>query len=144
MKRIYVLTLFTLFSVAPFFGQELFTCYDEYRKVFENRGASELTNGVHDNIIMSIRDADGNTECYVVTVTVKVLDIVEIAVYFDDDTKEVKKYEFVDQGSWTVHNGVSKTRVTTDDQKINIMFTDLIKPKRKELKKAPKPKFDLN
>jgi len=143
MKKLYILSLFALFSISPFFGQELFTCYDEYRKVFENRGAFEVKDGIHDDVILTIRK-DKETECYVCTVTIKQGDVVEIAIYFEDNTKEVLTYEFTDKSSWSIYNGISKTRVTDKEEKINIMFTDMIKPKRKEFKKAPKPKFDLN
>ena len=45
---------------------------------------------------------------------------------------------------WSINNGMSRTRITLDDEMITIMFTDKIKPKKKKLKSAPKPNFDLN
>jgi len=69
---------------------------------------------------------------------------VEIAIYFEDDTKEVVVYEFKDKVTWSVDKGISRTRVTRNDEQINVMFTDQIKPKKKQYKKATLPKVELN
>jgi hypothetical protein len=66
------------------------------------------------------------------------------AIHFEDDTKDLVIFQFKDKLPWTIHNGISRTRVTNKDEKIHLMFTDKIKPKKKEYKKAPLPKFELN
>ena len=140
MKKLYAFLLVTIVT-ATSYAQD--NCYESYRQVFENRGTDEINDGVHDNVIISSRSKDGN-ECFVGSVTVKNKEVVEIAIYFEDGTKEIVMYEFKDKLSWSVDNGISRTRVTRNDEQINVMFTDKIKPKKKQYKKAPLPKFELN
>jgi len=143
MKKIYLILALLATSIS-FSAQDLFTCYDEWRKVFENRGANNITDGEHDNIIITIRKGD-EAMCYTGKAIVKNSYIVKIFLYFDDDTAEESTFEWeLEDLQWTVYNGISKTRKTKDDEMVNVMFTDLIKPKKKKLKVAPKPNFDLN
>lgn len=133
-----------LMSTAMFAQTDSESCYEKYRKVFENRGAYEAEDGIHDNVVLSIRRKDEPAECILCTVTIKNGDVVEIAVYYEDNSKDDMEFEFKDNISWTIFNGMSRTRVTNHDEQINLMFTDLIKPKKKKYKQAPLPDFDLN
>jgi hypothetical protein len=142
MKHIYIAFIF-LFIGSSISAQELFTCYDEYRKVFENRGADPVQDGIHDNIIVTIRKGD-EANCFVAKVTVKQGLITQVELYFDDSTSELKEWEWSKKMEWTIFNGMSKTRVTTSEELITVMFTNKIKPKKKKLMTAPKPKFELN
>jgi len=142
MKKLYIfITL--LFIGSSFSAQELFTCYDEWKKVFENRGAHPVEDGVHDKIVAIIRTED-NTDCFTARAVVRGGIVTEIALYFDDDSYEKKEYEFKKNMPWSINNGMSRTRITVDDEMITVMFTDKIMPKKKKLKAAPKPTFDLN
>ncbi|MCB9190003.1 MAG: hypothetical protein H6600_06845 [Flavobacteriales bacterium] len=143
MKKLYFLLFLGLFSVASFAQTENDNCYEQYRKVFENRGAFEVEDGVHDNVVLSIKTKT-EVECILVSVTVKNKEIVEIVVYYEDETKDILKYDFKDAVAWTIFNGMSRTRITKQEEQITIFFTDKVKPKKKEYKKAPLPKFDLN
>lgn len=137
--------LFLGLMSSTFFAQtDSESCYEKYRKVFENRGAYEAEDGVHDNVVLSIRRKGEPAECILCRVTIKNADVVEIAVYYEDDSKEVMEFEFKDNISWTIFNGMSRTRITNHDEQINLMFTDLIKPKKKKYKQAPLPDFELN
>lgn len=143
MKKLYFILTLLLIS-GSFSAQDLFTCYDEWRKVFENRGADPVSDGEHDNVVVTVRLGD-EAMCYTGKAIVKNGLIVKVFLYFDDETAEEEPYEWETiEFQWTVYNGISKTRKTKDDEMVNIMFTDLIKPKKKKLKEAPKPNFDLN
>ncbi len=143
MKKFYISFLFITFGFfLNAFAQES-SCYDQYRKVFENRGANPVEDGAHDNIILTIR-TEGKADCYVARAVVQNSVIVEIDMYFEDGTFEKKEFEFKDKSSWSIHNGMSKTKITEKDEYVNIMFVNKIKPKRKKLMKAPTPDFDLN
>jgi hypothetical protein len=144
MKKLYFLLFLGLMGTSLFAQTGSESCYEKYRQVFENRGAYEAEDGVHDNVVLSVRRKDEPAECLLCTVTIKNGDVVEIAIYFEDDTKEVIEYEFKDNISWTIFNGMSRTRITNRDEQINLMFTDLIKPKKKKYKTAPLPDFELN
>jgi len=142
MKKIYILSAL-LFIGSSFSAQELFTCYDEWAKVFENRGAFFVNDGEHDKVVIVVR-TEKTTNCYTASVGVKGGVVISTALYFDDDSYEAIEYEFKENLAWSIDNGMSKTRITVDDEMITIMFTDKIKPKKKKLKSAPKPNFDLN
>ena len=142
MKKIYILSAL-LFISSSFSAQELFTCYDEWKKVFENRGAFFVNDGEHDKVVVVV-ETEKATNCYTASVGVKGGVVISTALYFDDDSYEAVEYEFKEALAWSINNGMSKTRITVDDEMITIMFTDKIKPKKKKLKSAPKPNFDLN
>ncbi len=142
MKKLYILSAL-LFISTTFSAQELFTCYDEWKKVFENRGAFFVNDGEHDKVVVVV-ETEKATNCYTASVGVKGGVVISTALYFDDDSYEAVEYEFKEALAWSINNGMSKTRITVDDEMITIMFTDKIKPKKKKLKSAPKPNFDLN
>ncbi len=144
MKHFYISFLLIASSfLMNAVAQEEASCYDQYRKVFENRGANPVEDGAHDNIILTIRTGN-DAECYVARAVVQNSVIVEIDMYFEDGTFEKREFEFKDNSSWSIYNGMSKTKITEKDEYINVMFVNKIKPKRKKLMKAPKPNFDLN
>lgn len=144
MKKIYItFILVSLSLLMSNYAQDNVSCYEQYRKVFENRGAEPVEDGAHDNIILTIRTGEV-AECFVARAVVHQSLIVEVDLYFEDGTYEKKEYEFKDKSSWSIHNGMSKTKITDKDEYVNVMFVNKIKPKRKKLMKAPKPVFDLN
>jgi len=142
MKKIYILAAL-LFTSASSIAQERVTCYDEWKKVFENRGAFFVNDGEHDKIVLVVR-TEKTTNCYTASVVVKGGIIISTALYFDDDSYEAVEYEFKEDLAWSINNGMSTERKTLDNEVITILFTDKIKPKKKKLKSAPKPNFDLN
>jgi len=142
MKKIYILSAL-LYVSSSFSAQELFTCYDEWKKVFENRGAFFVNDGEHDKVVVVV-ETEKATNCYTASVVVKGGVIISTALYFDDDSYEAVEYEFKENLAWKINNGMSTERTTLDDEVVTILFTDKIKPKKKKLKSAPKPNFDLN
>lgn len=137
--------MFLSFIGSAVFAQtESESCYEKYREVFENRGAYDAEDGNHENVILSTRAKDGTTECIMSSAVIQNGEIVKVLVIYEDETKDIMEFDFKDNVSWTVFNGMSRTRVTKQNQQIDLMFTDLIKPKKKKLKKAPLPDFDLN
>jgi hypothetical protein len=142
MKKIYLLSTL-LFISTSFSAQELFTCYDEWKKVFENRGAFFVNDGEHDKIVLVVR-TEKTTNCYTASVVVQAGVVISTALYFDDDSYEAVEYKFKEDLAWSINNGMSADRTTLDDEVITILFIDKIQPKKKKLKSAPKPKFDLN
>jgi hypothetical protein len=144
MRKLYTLLFATAITVANLtINAQTETCYDQYKKVFDNRGADAVEDGVHKNVILSVK-TKSETECFLVDVTVKRGEIVEIRMYFEDGTSEPVVYEFKENNAWIIYNGISRTRITTNDETIHIFFTNRIKPKKKTPVKAPKPNFELN
>jgi hypothetical protein len=144
MKKLYTL-LFTgiITSFLATASAQTENCYDQYKKVFDNRGADAVEDGLHKNVILSVKTKT-ETECFLVDVTVKRGEIVEIVMYFEDGTSEPIIYEFKESNAWIIYNGISRTRITTNEETIHIFFTNRIKPKKKTPVKAPKPNFELN
>mgnify|MGYP000067552469 CR=1 FL=1 len=129
MKKIYILSAL-LFICTSFSAQDLFTCYDEWAKVFENRGAFFVNDGEHDKVVLVVRKGK-STNCYTASVGVKGGVVISTALYFDDDSYEAVEYEFKDDLAWSINNGMSADRTTLDDEVITILFTDKIQPKKK-------------
>ena len=110
MKKIYILAAL-LFISASSSAQELVTCYDEWKKVFENRGAFFVNDGEHDKIVLVVR-TEKTTNCYTASAVVKGGFIISTALYFDDDSYEAVEYKFKEDLAWSINNGMSADRTT--------------------------------
>lgn len=121
------------------------TCYQKYALVFEKRGAKEVEDGVHDDVIITFRRGS-SADCFLGKVTVKGGQIVlsEMYIKFEDNSYEKisRKYKYPEEPIKIV-NGISNSIVCHDDELINVMFVKHIKPKKKNYQKAPEPEFDL-
>lgn len=144
MKKV-LIGLLLMGGVYTASAQDDQTCYQKYAKVFEVRGANEVKDGEHDNVIITIRKGSF-ADCFVGKVKVKDgnIDVRSIKLTFVDGTYEPfdRSFKYDDQPI-TILNGMSRTMVSRDDELVNIMFVDAIKPKKKALKRAPDPTFDL-
>lgn len=119
------------------------TCYQKYVEAFERRGATGVKDGTYKDVIVTLRKGS-MADCFYGKVTVKngEIDVREIYLMFEDGTHEkiVRKYRYPDQ-SITIDNGMSKTMVTVDEELINVLFVENIKPKKKAYSRAPDPDF---
>jgi len=143
MKKLYISFLVLTFGFLLNATAQNDNCYEQYRKVFEVRGAERVEDGIHENVILTVRKGD-DAECFVARAVVSRGIIVEVDLYFEDQTFEKVEYDFKDNSDWSIYNGMSKTKITKKDEYINIMFVEKVKPKKKKLMKAPKPNFDLD
>jgi DNA polymerase/3'-5' exonuclease PolX len=118
-------------------------CYQTYAKIFEDRGANPAVDGWADNVIITIRRG-ADADCYTGKVRVLKDTIADIFIKFTDGDAErlQKKWKKFDKQPTVVTNGISTTMVTIDDELVNIIFPDLLKPKKKAYQKAPLPKLD--
>ena len=118
------------------------SCYNQWAKAFEIRGADDVKDGWHDGVIISIRSGS-KTKCYTAKVQVEQGAIKEVFIKFVDGKYEVYKpeYKYADQKA-TIINGITKTLQTTDDDLINIIFINHLKPKKKAFELAPLPDPD--
>lgn len=117
-------------------------CYQKYAKLFEERGANPVAEGWSDNVIITVRRGT-EADCFVGKVRVLKDTIADIFIKFSDGDMErlQKKFKKFDKPT-TVVNGISTTMVTQDDELVNIIFSDLLKPKKKAYARAPLPKLD--
>ncbi len=142
MKRS-IAILFTILSLIAF-GQDEPTCFQKYAKAFEVRGANEVPDGTYEQVVISVRKGSF-ADCFMGKVVVKNGVIVRssIQLTFVDGSYEPLKRAYKSDGPINIINGMSKTLLTEDEELINIMFVNAIKPKKKAFKKAPDPDFDL-
>lgn len=119
------------------------TCFQKYAKVFEVRGANQVKDGTHKDVIISIRKGSF-ADCFLGKV--KVLNGVivrkSIELSFVDDSFEPLVRSYKSEDPITIVEGISRTLLTNDEELINVMFVSAIKPKKKAFKRAPEPSFD--
>jgi len=143
MKNIIFLFVFLSSSLIAI-AQEDITCYQKYAKVFEVRGANEVSDGVHKNVIITIRKGSF-ADCFMGTVSVKngTVDVNSIRLSFVDNSTERFNRSYKYEEPITIVNGMSRTMVTRDDELVNVLFIEEIKPKKKEYMRAPDPDMDF-
>ena len=142
MKRLFFLLIVVVGISSRLSAQDESSCYNQWAKAFEVRGADEVKDGWHDGIVVSIRTGS-RTSCY--TGKVEVVDgtIKEIYIKYVDGKFQVYKpeWKYTDQKA-TIINGISKTLQTTTDDLVNIIFITHLKPKKKAFELAPLPDID--
>lgn len=126
-------------------SQNNLTCYQKYAKVFETRGANEVKDGLHDDVIITIRKGSF-ADCFIGKVKVVDGQIIKksIQLSFVDGSFEPLQRSYKHDEPTTIIAGISKTLLTKDEELINVMFVSAIKPKKKAFKRAPEPDFDLD
>ena len=142
MKKLVFITFLIISSALQ--AQDDGNCYQKYIKVFESRGANEVEDGVYDDVIVSIRKGSF-ADCFIGRVKVinGNVNSRSIELSYVDGTFESFDRQYKYEEPIKIINGVSKTMVTKDEELVSIMFVGSIKPKKKALKRAPDPNFDL-
>lgn len=140
MKNLYFLFLFISLSFAGL-SQDEVDCYNYYYKVFEKRGAYNVEDGDHENVIVSIRKGD-QADCYEGKVHVKDNTITKIYLKFEDGSFELYTPKFKNDYPTTIKDGISRSQITMEDEIVNVFFIKKIKPKKKKYKKAKLIKLD--
>lgn len=146
MKKIYTI-LFSLFSLTfiaqaqtPATEDEV-SCYYQYIKVFENRGANDVEDGVYDDVVITIRKGT-RTDCYTGKVMIEKRAIKTMYIKFSDGNYDLFEPLYKFKEDVVVVSGKSKTQVTVDDQLIDVFFPKLLRPKKKSYERAPLPNLD--
>lgn len=139
MKNLYLLILFIL-PISLSYAQDV-NCYNYYYKVFQQRGAYNVEDGNHEDVIVSIRKGDAS-DCYEGKVTVKDNTVTKIFLQFEDGSFEPYSPKFKNDYATTIKDGVSRSQITMEDEIVNVFFIKKIKPKKKKYKKAKLIKLD--
>lgn len=146
MKIKYILSVLCVTAAAALFAQTPpateDNCYQTYAKLFEDRGANPAVDGWADNVIITVRKGT-EADCFVGKVRILKDTVADMFIKFSDGDMErfQKKFKKFDKAT-TIINGISTTMVTIDDELVNIIFPDLLKPKKKAYQRAPLPKLD--
>ncbi len=146
---LYAIILVLLFFCDPSIAQKngakdkAKSCYREYIEVFEQRGAKNVENGVHENVVVTVRKGD-RANCYMGKAKVKSGVVQNVHLMVSDSTYEELGYKFKHpEVDFEIVNGIAGPKVTDEKEKlVNVLFVEHIKPKQKEYMKAPDPDFD--
>jgi hypothetical protein len=140
-KLFYVLILVAGTGVLRAQSEEA-SCYSQWAKAFEVRGADDVKDGWHDGVVISIRSGS-RTKCFTAKVEVTNQVIKEIFIKFVDGKFELYKpdWKYPEQTA-SIINGISKTLQTKDDELVNLIFINHLKPKKKAFELAPLPDID--
>lgn len=145
MKRVFFTILVAIAASNLAQAQDITNnCYVQWQKAFDARGANKVADGTYDDVILSIRSANGErADCYIAKVNVKDGAIRDIQIKFVNGKYEqfVTNYKY-DDSKATITNGISKTLQTADNELVNVIFTNQLKPKKIEYQRAPLPNID--
>jgi hypothetical protein len=147
MKRVFQLLVATLLLIisTAFNAKAQSNCYEEYYKLFIDRGATSVPDGPQD-VVVTIREG-GKSDCYMARVQVKNNQIVSVdgIILVDGSVKKLgmklsPKYK--DPNNPIVLNtdivdGMSATLLSDENQQVNFFFIKQLSAKTKAYKKAP-------
>ena len=141
MRKLLLPILFLTLSVSSFAQDKAEekekTCYDKYYEVFKKRGADPVADGMHRNVIISVKDEYG-TRCFLGKTRVEGGKVVAIWIKFSDETYDLfEANDFKDNKGAGIKNGISLAWTTKEGKTLNVIFKENIKPKRLEYKEAP-------
>ena len=128
MKK--TLSILLLSFSVPFLFSQSNDCYKKMELAFETRGSYTIEDAIHNNVVISFFKPNGSY-CYKGTARVENGTIVSISIFFEDNTKEELSQNFT--------NGISELIITSNKEKLKVVFIDKLKPKTKIYKEADIP-----
>jgi hypothetical protein len=144
MKKLILLS--ALFISINTFAQEKpieLNCYNKWAAKFEDRGAEEVKDGVYEDVIITTRQG-AKAICNNGKAEVRKGKIVNFYVLLSDGSHEPVKRSWKNNSNLNVaiNNGISATMVTVHNELINVLWPNLIKPKKAKPTPAPEPTDD--
>lgn len=116
-------------------------CYTKWEQKFEERGAEEVGDGMHDDVIITVRTG-AEASCWTGKVEVKGGVIVHMWRKLQDGTYEEYKPKLKFDVPMKIVNGISVSLLGVDDELINVIFPKTLKPKKVGYSSAPDPPQD--
>lgn len=113
-------------------------CYQKWADLFEERGVYAIEDSLYENVVVTIRKSE-MAECYYGRVRVIEGKVNRIQIKYEDGTFVDLEKQFRHTKPVGITNGISTSRVTMDDEIVNVLFVMKIKPKKKQFAKAPDP-----
>lgn len=144
-KTILAFTLFISVTIAVS-GQtakkeEDSNCYLKWAHKFETRGADEVLDGTHTDVIITIRNGS-EADCFSGKCDVKEGKVIAMYIKMEDGKYELLKKKARFDIPITINNGMSLSMITMDEEIINVLFIKRIKPKKAGFEKAAEPTDD--
>lgn len=144
MKRIYAAFSCLLLSAALYAQTPTTTpsnCYTKWEQKFEERGAEDVADGTHEDVIITVR-VGADAQCWTGKVEVKGGVITAMYRKLQDGTYEVYKPKLKFDVPMKIVNGISVSLLGVDDELINVIFPKTLKPKKVGYSSAPEPPQD--
>lgn len=116
-------------------------CYTKWEQKFEERGAEDVKDGIHEDIIITVRTG-AEAACWTGKVEVKGGVIVAMWRKLQDGTFEEYKPKLKFDVPMKIVNGISVSLLGVDDELINVIFPKTLKPKKVGYSSAPEPPQD--
>jgi len=138
MKKIVFGLVLSFVSTTVFAGgEDGSNCYEAYNKKFTERGANDVKDGWYENVVITFRQGN-QADCVLGKVQVEKGSVTQMYLKNVDGTYQIftKKWKH-DNSTSTISNGISKSRLTIDNEIINVIFTTSIKPPKKKIAIAP-------
>ena len=134
------LSILLLSFSVPFLFSQSNDCYKKMELAFETRGSYTIEDAIHNNVVISFFKPNGSY-CYKGTARVENGTIVSISIFFEDNTKEELSQNFTNElkRAPVFTNGISELIITSNKEKLKVVFIDKLKPKTKIYKEADIP-----
>ena len=117
-------------------------CYTKWAQKFQDRGAEDVADGTHADVIISIRSGS-DAECYNGKCDVKEGKISAMYIKMEDGNFElIKRKARYENVPLIITNGMSSPLLTMESDLINVLFVKKIKPKKAGFVKAAEPTDD--
>ena len=142
MKKICLLFMFSAL-MSSVYSQT--GCYEQWKAVFERRGAYTVSDDMHRKVIISFVE-NGETYCVYGKVRVENGKIVSVFVQYENSEYELMEGKLLNAKKVApgIVNGMSELITNQNGEKFYILFIEKIKPKKKSYKSAggPGAEFD--
>lgn len=140
MKQVFTIVLFALigFNLNAQSNKEE-NCFDAYKKAFDERGAFPVEDGTYKNVIIVIQSPKGGTECFSGKAKVEANLVIAMYMSYEDNTYEFLDKKYKNEAKAKINNGITEPLITVEGEKIFVIFTEKIKPKKKQFKKVTGP-----
>ncbi len=115
------------------------SCLEAYQKAFSERGSEPVPDATYKNVIISIVSNKTGTECFAGKVKVEQSQVTAMYIAYEDNTYEFIDRKYKGDNKAKINNGISEPFITDQGEKIYVIFTEKIKPRKKQFKKVTGP-----
>lgn len=136
------ISLPALATYAQTTAKKELSCYDSYKKEFDDRGAYNVEDGKYTGVVVAVSTSSG-TDCVSAKVQVEEGFVTTIWLQYEDNTFEYLDRKYKGPSKAKIVNGITEALVTADGESIYVIFVDKIRPKKKQLKKITGPGKDF-
>jgi hypothetical protein len=140
MRKSLLALMFIGLSVSAIAQKKEMNCFERLDNAFKERGAYTIADAVHVGVILSFFEGD-NVKCLAGKVRVENGKIISIFIKYIDGNYELMDIKFYNSQKQppSITNGISELILTQDGQKLRVVFTDALKPKKKPFQEAVLP-----